>query len=103
MTTSKPTKRAEKSKRAPRIPDAPKSILKGNSLKDLLGPEAVACLAENIAGVSPSFDADGFRRDALTGLGPLGILDRGLKVGAGFAPTLAAALRPRRSGFCWIP
>ncbi len=40
----------------------------------------MACLAENIAGVSPSFDADGFRRDALTGLGPLGILDRGLKL-----------------------
>ena len=61
----------------PRIPVAPRSIQKDSSLADLLGPEAVACLADNLRLVQPDFDAVAFRRSALAGLKPLGILDRG--------------------------
>lgn len=60
-----------------RIPSAPKSIQKGSSLKTLLDREAVDCLAHNLGLAHPGFDGDGFRRTALHGLTPLGILDRG--------------------------
>lgn len=70
---------------APRLPTAPKAIRKGVPLKDLLGPEAVDCLAHNVALAFPGFDAVGFRATALDGLEPLGILERGRK--------LAGALR----------
>lgn len=68
-----------------RLPAAPKAIRKGVPLKDLLGPEAVDCLAHNVALAAPGFDATAFRAAALDGLEPLGILERGRK--------LAAALR----------
>jgi 3-methyladenine DNA glycosylase AlkC len=61
----------------PRIPDAPRSIQKGSSLADLLGSETVECLAHNLALVHNSFDSDSFRRTALQGLTPLGIIQRG--------------------------
>ena len=61
----------------PRLPSAPRSIQKGSSLKDLLDREAVDCLAHNLALAHPEFDAGSFRRAALEGLEPLGILDRG--------------------------
>jgi 3-methyladenine DNA glycosylase AlkC len=61
----------------PRLPEAPRSILKGSSLALLLDREAIECLAHNIALVHPAFDAAGFRRDALEGLAPLSILRRG--------------------------
>jgi 3-methyladenine DNA glycosylase AlkC len=61
----------------PRIPAAPNSIQKGTPLKHLLGPEAVDCLAHNISLVYPQLDERLFRRLALNGLEPLGILDRG--------------------------
>lgn len=61
----------------PRLPEAPRSIRKGSSLAQLLDREAIECLAHNIALVHPAFDADGFQRDALLGLGPLSILRRG--------------------------
>lgn len=61
----------------PRIPVAPNSIQKGIPLKYLLGSEAVDCLAHNILLVYPQFDAGAFRRVALDGLEPLGILERG--------------------------
>ncbi|CAK0750967.1 3-methyladenine DNA glycosylase AlkC [Gammaproteobacteria bacterium] len=64
----------------PHIPAAPNSIQRGTPLKHLLGPEAVDCLAYNILLVHPQFDGDAFRRDALDGLEPLGILDRGKKL-----------------------
>ncbi len=69
----------------PRIPAAPKAIQKGFPLKHLLGPEAVDCMAHNILLVYPQFDETLFRRMALDGLEPLGILDR--------AQHLAGALR----------
>ena len=70
----------------PRIPLAPNSIQKGTPLKHLLGSEAVDCLAHNILLVYPQFDERSFRRAALSGLEPLGIMERGQH--------LARALRP---------
>ena len=67
---------------AARIPAAPKSIQKGTPLKHLLGREAVDCLLHNIALSYADFDQDGFRSAALEGLEPLGILERGQKIGA---------------------
>jgi 3-methyladenine DNA glycosylase AlkC len=61
----------------PRLPEAPHSIKKGSSLADLLGPEAVACLAHNLRLAQPDFDGAAFRRTAMAGLEPLGILERG--------------------------
>jgi 3-methyladenine DNA glycosylase AlkC len=60
-----------------RMPSAPKSIQKGSTLKVLLDREAVDCLAHNLSRAHPEFDAGGFRRAALDGLEPLGIMDRG--------------------------
>jgi 3-methyladenine DNA glycosylase AlkC len=60
-----------------RIPDAPNSILKGSTLKDLLDHPAVDCFAHNLTLVHPEFDASGFRRSALKGLEPLAIMARG--------------------------
>jgi 3-methyladenine DNA glycosylase AlkC len=60
-----------------KIPAAPASIKKDIPLKDLLGTEAIACLAHNIQLVQPSFDAKSFGLQALTGLAELGILQRG--------------------------
>ncbi|MBL9189723.1 MAG: hypothetical protein JNK23_19735 [Opitutaceae bacterium] len=68
-----------------RLPAAPRSIAKGSSLADLLGPEAIACLAHNLSVVHRNFEAGAFRRAAETGLAPLGITQRGAH--------LAAALR----------
>jgi 3-methyladenine DNA glycosylase AlkC len=63
--------------RSPRIPVAPNSIQKGIPLKQLLGAEAVDCLAHNILLVHPQFDAEMFRQAALDGLESLGLMDRG--------------------------
>jgi 3-methyladenine DNA glycosylase AlkC len=60
-----------------RIPEAPRSIQKGSTLKDLLDREAVECLGGNLSIVHPAFDAKAFRESALDGLAPLGIMDRG--------------------------
>jgi 3-methyladenine DNA glycosylase AlkC len=59
------------------IPEAPKSILKGSTLKDLLDRPVIDCLAHNIALVHPKFDARSFRRAAMDGLEPLPIMARG--------------------------
>ena len=61
----------------PRLPPAPGAIRKGATLRDLLDAEAVACLAENISLVYPHLHQDGFRRLALDGLEPLGLMERG--------------------------
>lgn len=61
----------------PRIPAAPKSIKAGSSLADLLGAEAIDCLAHNFSRVQRTWDSAAFRRSALDGLDSLGILDRG--------------------------
>lgn len=68
-----------------RIPKAPSSIVKGASLKELLGDEAIACLAWNISLVLPNFDVKSFRAAALDGIDTLGLMDRG--------PHIARALR----------
>jgi hypothetical protein len=60
-----------------RLPEAPRSILKGSSLAHLLDREAIECLAHNLELVHPGFDAAGFQRDAQEGLSPLSILRRG--------------------------
>lgn len=60
-----------------KIPEAPKSIQKGVPIKTLLGSQAVEALAENISSVHPDFDGVRFRRLAIDGLDPLGILGRG--------------------------
>lgn len=60
-----------------RLPAAPRTILKGSTLKTLLDREAVDCLAHNLALVHRDFDRAGFRHTALAGLAPLAILLRG--------------------------
>jgi 3-methyladenine DNA glycosylase AlkC len=60
-----------------RIPDAPHTILKGSSLASLLDREAIDCLAHNICLVYSSFDGKSFQKDAVNGLSPLGIIERG--------------------------
>lgn len=60
-----------------RIPEAPHTILKGSSLKDLLDREAIEWLAHNISLVYPSFDGKSFQKAAIEGLSPLGIIERG--------------------------
>lgn len=60
-----------------RIPDAPRSIARGSTLKDLLDREAIDCLVHNVGRVHPAFDGASFRREAMRGLKPLGILQRG--------------------------
>lgn len=74
------SKRIQLEGAAPRIPAAPRSIQKDVPLKDLLGPEAVDCLAHNIALAWADFDTESFRALALADLEPLGILDRGRKL-----------------------
>ena len=61
----------------PRIPEAPRGIQAGKSLSDLLGSEAVDCLARNLKGVYPDFASAAFRQAAHEGLAPLGLMDRG--------------------------
>lgn len=68
------------SKNLPRIPVAPNSMQKGIPLKNLLGLEAIDCLAHNILLVYPQVDTESFCRDASNGLEPLGILERGKKL-----------------------
>jgi 3-methyladenine DNA glycosylase AlkC len=63
--------------RQPRLPAAPRSIQKGMSLADLLGQEAIECLAHNIRLIHTDFDGKGFQRSALNGLKPLSIMQRG--------------------------
>ena len=63
-----------------RIPEAPKSIQKGVPLKNVLGLEAIDCLAQNISYVYPEFNAQEFKAIAIDNLEPLGINDRGLHI-----------------------
>ncbi len=69
---------AMKSDRSPRLPEAPRSIQKGSTLKSLLDGNAIECLAHNIALFHPKFDGESFRREVTKGLAPLAILQRGL-------------------------
>ena len=47
-----------------KIPDAPRSIAKGSTLKDLLDREAIDCLVINVGRVYRRFDGASFRRAA---------------------------------------
>lgn len=76
------------SKNIPRIPVAPNSIQKGTPLKDLLGSEAVDCLAHNILLVYPQFEEQSFRTAALSNLEPLGIMERGQHFARALRPCL---------------
>ena len=60
-----------------RIPKASDRIEKGVPLKNILGQEAVECLAHNLSQVHPEFDAESFSELALQDLEPIGIMDRG--------------------------
>lgn len=62
----------------PRLPKAPRSIEKGRTLRTLLDRDAIDCLVHNISRVHAGFDGAAFRRSALRGLAPLGLMDRGL-------------------------
>jgi 3-methyladenine DNA glycosylase AlkC len=85
-----PSRMAAPAKDLPRIPEAPRSIRKGVPLKELLGTEAVDCLARNILLVYPRFEAESFCQSALSGLEPLGLMQRGQH--------LAGALRQHLPG-----
>lgn len=61
----------------PRIPASPRSIQKGSSLGELLGRDAVDCLAHNVSLVQAGFDRASFQGAALKGLSRLAILQRG--------------------------
>lgn len=63
-----------------RIPDAPQSIQKGVPLKNVLGLEAVDCLANNIAYVYSEFRADEFRKYALDNLDSMEFMERGTHI-----------------------
>jgi 3-methyladenine DNA glycosylase AlkC len=69
----------------PRIPEAPRAIQKGVPLKQLLGPEAITCLAANIRLVHSAFDSAAFCTTARNGLDTLELMQR--------AQHIAAALR----------
>ena len=61
----------------PRLPDAPRSIARGSTLRDLLDRDAIGCLAHNLSLAHPDFDGAAFQAAALQGIEPLGILERG--------------------------
>lgn len=63
-----------------RIPAAPKSIQKGIPLKNVLGVEAISCLANNISYVFPEFENKEFRKAVLNELDSLGFMDRGIHI-----------------------
>ncbi|MDH5258344.1 MAG: DNA alkylation repair protein [Gammaproteobacteria bacterium] len=63
-----------------RIPDAPKSIQKGIPLKNVLGIEAIHCLAKNISTVYPAFRNKEFQKEALKELDSLEFMDRGIHI-----------------------
>lgn len=63
-----------------RIPDAPKSIQKGVPLKNVLGIEAVSCLANNISYVFPEFRNKEFQKEALGELDTMEFMERGIHI-----------------------
>lgn len=74
-----------------RVPEAPRSIAKGSSLADLLGADAVACLAHNLGCAYPRLERAAFQADSLPGLESLGIMQRGQHL----ARVMRAHLPPR--------
>jgi 3-methyladenine DNA glycosylase AlkC len=76
-TSRRPNTLISGRQREPYLPPAPRSIQKGSSLADLLDKPAIEALVHNISLVHRRFKGDAFRRAALTGLGPLALLQRG--------------------------
>lgn len=68
-----------------RLPKVIGSMTKGDTLKELLGKDAIACLSHNLAQAYPQLDRTSFIRDANAAIGPLGIMKRG--------PHIAHAMR----------
>ncbi len=62
------------------IPNAPNSIKKGTPLSTLLDKEAITHLAKNLNLVDSEFKSRKFINDALKGIEPLGIKDRGVHI-----------------------
>lgn len=75
----------------PSIPDAPRSIQKGVPLKQVLGTEAIDCLARNVRLVYPAFEEAAFRREALEGLDSLELMQRGRHIAAALRHGLPSA------------
>ena len=73
-----------------KIPDAPRSIQKDQPIKTLLDTPAAECLAHNIALVYPAFDRAHFMQLVLTGIEPLGLMDRAGHFAAALKQTLPA-------------
>lgn len=70
------------------LPDIQISMDKGSSLKGALDVEAIDCLARNVALAHPVFEAKRFRRAALKGIEPLGIMERGRHIAHALRPYL---------------
>jgi len=62
------------------IPEAPNSIQKGVPLKEVLGKKVIEQLGENLNIVHESFPKNNFIKDALNGLEPLSITQRGTHI-----------------------
>jgi len=62
--------------RPPIVPLAPNAIQKGTSLKALLNPESIECLAQNILYVHKTYPAELFCQHALANLEPLELMQR---------------------------
>ncbi len=63
-----------------KIPNGPNSIIKGTPLSALLDKEAITQLAKNLHSVDSDFKTRKFINDALKGIEPLGIKDRGTHI-----------------------
>lgn len=72
------------------MPEAPRSIQKGQPLKYLLDVAAADCLAHNLLQVYPAFDAERFQHRVLTDLAPLGLMARAGHFAAALKATLPA-------------
>lgn len=90
MTARRASHAASASTEPPQLPDAPGSIAKGSSLKDLLDTPAINALADHIRRVHPPFDVAGFVAHANDGLAPLGIMQRGAHLARALRPYLPA-------------
>lgn len=101
---------------------APSGMQAGVPLKDILGARAIALIGESLAAVVPGFDRARFAASARRGLAPLGLLQRGARIGeamgeqlpeditraaplliASFGPPLAATAGNGLAPFFYLP
>ncbi|MBL8825356.1 MAG: hypothetical protein JNM18_00125 [Planctomycetaceae bacterium] len=82
---------------------APRSIMAGVPLKEVLGLDVIRLIGESFASVSPKFDARAFVRAASRGLEALELNERGRHIGLALAeqlpPTFRAASRVLLAAF----